>query len=80
MADIIKQFLDYFSNITGIMMEQRLLGAVVIMALFTILAALVDFIFHRIINYIRNRSNIDIDHTFVGSIHRPAWITLVLTG
>ena len=80
MADIIKQFLDDFSNITGIMMEQRLRGAVVIMALFTILAALVDFIFHRIINYIRNRSNVDIDHTFVGSIHRPAWITLVLIG
>ncbi len=80
MADVIEQFFDYFSRITGIMMEQRLLGAVAIMALFAILAVLVDFIIHRIVNYIRKRSNVDIDNSFIGSIHRPAWIILVLIG
>ena len=80
MADVIEKFFDYFSRITGIMMEQRLLGAVVIMALFAILAVLVDFFIHRIVNFIRKRSNVDIDNTFIGSIHRPAWIVLVLIG
>ncbi len=80
MADVIERFLDYFSRITGIMMEQRLLGAVVIMALFGVLAFLVDFFIHRIVDYIRKKSNIDIDKTFIGSIHRPAWITMVLVG
>ncbi len=80
MADVIEQFFDYFSRITGIMMEQRLLGAVVIMALFTVLAILVDFFIHRVFNYIRKRSNVDIDNTVIGSIHRPAWIILVLIG
>jgi small-conductance mechanosensitive channel len=80
MSHAIEQFFDYFSRITGIMMEQRLLGAVVIMALFAILAVLVDFFIHRIINYIRKKSNVDIDNTVIGSIHRPAWIILVLIG
>ena len=80
MPRVIEQFFDYFSRITGIMMEQRLLGAVVIMALFAILAVLVDFIIHRIFDYIRKRSNVDIDHTVIGSIHRPAWMILVLIG
>ena len=80
MADVIEKFFDYFSRITGIMMEQRLMGALVIMALFAILAVLVDFFIHRIVRFIRKRSNVDIDNTFIGSIHRPAWIVLVLIG
>lgn len=62
------------------MMEQRLLGAVVIMGLFAILALLVDFFIHRIMDYISKKSKVDIDNTFIGSIHRPAWISLILVG
>jgi len=51
MTRVIEQFLEYFSRVTGIMMEQRILGALVIMALFAILALLVDFLIHRIFNY-----------------------------
>jgi small-conductance mechanosensitive channel len=77
---VIEQFLDYFSRVTGIMMEQRILGALVIMALFAILAKLVDFFIHRIANSISKKSKVEIDHTFIGSIHRPAWIILLLLG
>jgi small-conductance mechanosensitive channel len=80
MSHAIEQFIAYFTRITGIMMEQRLLGAIVIMALFAALALLVDFIIHRIMDYIRKKSNVEIDHTLIGSIHRPAWISLVLVG
>ncbi|MDJ0669009.1 MAG: mechanosensitive ion channel family protein [Desulfobacterales bacterium] len=80
MPGVIDQFFDYFSRITGIMMEQRLLGAVVIMVLFAVLALLVDFFIHRIFDHIRKKSKVDIDNTFIGRIHRPAWITLVLVG
>ena len=80
MSRLIDQFLDHFSRITGIMMEQRILGAVVIMALFAVLAFLVDFFIHRVVDFIRKKSKVDIDNTFVGTIHRPAWITMVLVG
>ena len=80
MSGIIEQFFDHFSRITGIMMEQRLLGALVIMASFAILAILVDFFIHRVFNVISKKSNVDIDHSLIGSIHRPAWILLVLFG
>ena len=80
MTRIIEQFFDYFSRVTGIMMEQRILGAVVILALFAILAILVDFFIHRIANFIGKRSNVEIDNTLIGSIHRPAWIILLLIG
>ncbi len=62
------------------MMEQRILGAMVIMALFAILAILVDFFIHRIVNYISKKSKVEIDNTFIGSIHRPAWIMILLIG
>lgn len=80
MSRSIEQFFDYFTRATGIMMEQRLLGAVVIMGLFAILALLVDFFIHRIMDYISKKSKVDIDNTFIGSIHRPAWISLILVG
>ena len=80
MARVIERFFDYFSRVTGIMMEQRILGAVVIIVLFAILAILVDFFIHRIVNYISNKSKVEIDNTFIGSIHRPAWIILLLIG
>ena len=80
MTRVIEQFLDYFSRVTGIMMEQRILGALSIMALFAILALLVEFLIHRIANYMSKKSKVEIDHTFIGSIHRPAWIILLLTG
>ena len=78
MTRVIEQFFDTFSSVTGIMMEQRILGALVIMALFAILSLLVDFFIHRIVNYISKKSNVEIDHTFIGSIHRPAWIIILL--
>lgn len=62
------------------MMEQRILGAVVIMVLFAVLALLVDFFIHRVMDYISKRSNVAIDKTFIGIIHRPAWISLFLAG
>ena len=80
MTRVIEQFFDYFSRVTGIMMEQRILGALVIMALFAILAILVDFFIHRIVNHISKKSKVEIDNTFIGSIHRPAWIILLLIG
>lgn len=80
MTRFIEQFFDYFSRVTGIMMEQRILGALAIMALFAILAMLVDFLIHRIFNFISKKSNVDIDNTLIGSIHRPVWIILLLLG
>ena len=80
MTRFIEQFFDYFSKVTGIMMEQHILGALVIMALFAILAMLVDFLIHRIFNFISKKSSVDIDNTLIGSIHRPAWIILLLLG
>ncbi len=80
MSRIVEQFFSYFSGVTGIMMEQRLLGAVVVMVLFAVLALLVDFFIHRIANYIGRKSNVEIDKTFLGGLHRPAWITLLLIG
>ncbi|MEX1329486.1 MAG: hypothetical protein AB1Z29_22010 [Desulfobacterales bacterium] len=62
MTRIIEQFFDYFSGITGIMMEQRILGALAIMALFAILAILVDFFIHRIVNYTSKKSKVEIDN------------------
>lgn len=80
MTRLIEQFFDHFSRVTGIMMEQRILGAFVIMALFAILAVFVAFFIHRIAGYIGRRSNVAIAHSHIGSIHRPAWIILVLIG
>jgi small-conductance mechanosensitive channel len=80
MTRIIEQFFDYFSRVTGIMMEQRILGALAIMAVFAILAILIDFVIHRIVNYISKKSKVDIDHTFIAIIHRPAWIIILLIG
>ena len=62
MPRVIDQFFDYFSRVTGIMMEQRILGALAIMALFAILAILVDFFIHRIVNYISKKSKVEIDN------------------
>jgi hypothetical protein len=62
MTRIIEQFFDYFSRVTGSMMEQRILGALAIMALFAILAILIDFFIHRIVNYISKKSKVEIDN------------------
>jgi small-conductance mechanosensitive channel len=80
MTHLIEQFFDLFSRITGIMMEQRILGALVIMALFATLAALVDFLIHRVASYMGKKSNVDVGRTVYGGIRRPAWILLLVVG
>jgi MscS family membrane protein len=80
MAHVIEQFFDYVSKVTSIMMEHRVIGALVIMALFVVLAIFVDFFIHRILDYIRKKSKAEIGNSFIDSIHRPAWIILLLIG
>ncbi|MGD8701799.1 MAG: mechanosensitive ion channel family protein [Desulfosarcina sp.] len=80
MTGLIEQFSDHFSRVIGMMLEQRFIGAMVILALFAVLALLVDFLIHRVTNYIGRKSNVKIDNTFLGDLHRPAWILLLLIG
>ncbi|MGD9137996.1 MAG: mechanosensitive ion channel family protein [Desulfobacterales bacterium] len=80
MTRLIEQFFDLLSSITGLMVEQRILGALVIMALFAILAVFVDLFIRRIARYFGRDSNVDIERTLIGSIRRPAWIVLLLVG
>jgi small-conductance mechanosensitive channel len=80
MTRLIEQFFDLFSRMTGIMMEQRFLGALVIMAMFATLAVLANFLIHRVANYIGRKSNVKIGRTVFGGIRRPAWIILLIVG
>jgi hypothetical protein len=69
MTRLIEQFFDLFSRITGIMMEQRIFGALVIMTLFATLAVLANFLIYRVSNYIGKKSNVEIDRSVFGGIH-----------
>ena len=75
-----QQFSNYLSGIMEFMMERRIIGALIIMALFAIGAKLVDLFLHRILKYIGTRSNISIHDSLAGILHRPAWITIFLVG
>jgi small-conductance mechanosensitive channel len=75
-----QQFFNYVSGIMEFMMERRIIGALIIMALFAIGAKLVAIFLHRILKYIGTRSNISVHDSLTGIMHRPAWIIILLVG
>ena len=62
------------------MMGSRILSAIIIMVLFAVLAKLADFFIHRIFKYIAAKSQVEIDDIFVGIVHRPLWVIILLIG
>ena len=73
-------FQNFFSDFIIFIAESRILGAIIILLLFSLLAKLVDLFIHRIINFVSKKSKIEIDDTFIGIIHRPVWISILLIG
>jgi len=73
-------FQNFFSDFIIFIAESRILGAIIILLLFSLLAKLVDLFIHRIINFVSKKSKIEIDDTFIGIIHQPVWISILLIG
>lgn len=77
---MIETFIDFISNGIVFVTEFRILGALIILLLFALLAKIADVFIHRIITFVSVKSNIKIDDTFVGIVHRPLWIIILLSG
>jgi small-conductance mechanosensitive channel len=62
------------------MNESKVLGALIIVAAFCIVAWLVDLIMDRLLRALTRKSKFHLDDAILDILHRPVWISIVLVG
>ena len=62
------------------MNEYKVLGALIIVAAFCIVAWLVDLIMDRLLRALTRKSKFHLDDAILDILHRPVWISIVLVG
>ena len=70
----------WLPQVWAFMNESKLVGAIVIVVVFAILAWLADFLINRVLTALVRKSKFRLDDQILEIVHRPVWISVVLVG
>jgi small-conductance mechanosensitive channel len=70
----------WLPQVWAFMNESKLVGAIVIVVAFSILAWLADFFMNRVLTSLVRKSKFHLDDQLLEILHRPIWISVVLVG
>ncbi len=70
----------WLPQVWDFMNESKVLGALIIVAAFCIVAWLVDLIMDRLLRALTRKSKFHLDDAILDILHRPVWISIVLVG
>ncbi|UCE83728.1 MAG: mechanosensitive ion channel family protein [Deltaproteobacteria bacterium] len=70
----------WLPQIWAFMNESRVMGGLIIVGTFCILAWMVNLVVERVLLVLTRKSKFDLDDAIVKTIHRPVWLSIVLIG
>jgi small-conductance mechanosensitive channel len=70
----------WLPTIWTFMNEHKVLGALIIVAAFCIVAWLVDLVMDRVLRSLTRKSKFHLDDVILDILHRPVWLSIVLVG
>ena len=70
----------WLPQVWDFMNESKVLGALIIVTAFCIVAWLVDLIMDRLLRALTRKSEFHLDDAILDILHRPVWISIVLVG
>ena len=70
----------WLPQVWDFMNESKVLGALIIVAAFCIVAWLVDLLMDRLLRALARKSKFHLDDAILDILHRPVWISIVLVG
>ena len=70
----------WLPQVWAFMNESKLVGGIVIVVAFAILAWLADFLMKRVLTALVRKSKFRLDDQILEVLHRPVWISVVLVG
>jgi small-conductance mechanosensitive channel len=71
---------EWLPQVWEFMNQHKVLGALIIVAAFCIVALLVDLIMDRVLFALARRSKFRLDDVILKILHRPTWLSIVLVG
>lgn len=70
----------WLPQISTFMTESKVIGGIIIVVAFAILAWVVDFIINRVLTRLVRKSKFRLDDQILEILHRPVWVSVVLVG
>jgi MscS family membrane protein len=70
----------WLPQVWALMNESKVIGGIVIVVAFAILAWVIDFIINRVLTRLVRKSKFRLDDQILEILHRPVWISVVLVG
>jgi len=70
----------WLPQVWGFMNESKVIGGIIIVVAFGILAWVIDLIMDRVLTALVRKSKFHLDDAILGILHRPVWISVVLVG
>jgi len=70
----------WLPQISTFMTESKVIGGIIIVVAFAILAWLVDLILDRVLTALVRKSKFHLDDAILAVLHRPIWLSIVLMG
>ena len=70
----------WLPQVWAFMNESKVIGAIVIVVAFAILAWLADFLINRVLTGLVRKSKFRLDDQILEILHRPVWVSVVLVG
>jgi len=70
----------WLPQVWAFMNESKIIGGIIIVVVFAILAWLVDLIINRVLTALVRKSKFRLDDQILEILHRPVWISVVLMG
>jgi len=70
----------WLPQVWAFMNESKVIGGVIIVVAFAILAWVVDFIMNRVLTALVRKSKFRLDDKILEILHRPVWVSVILVG
>jgi len=70
----------WLPQVWAFMNESKIIGGIIIVVAFAILAWLVDLIINRVLTALVRKSKFRLDDQILAILHRPVWVSVVLMG
>jgi hypothetical protein len=71
---------EWLPQVWDFMNQYKVLGALIIVAAFCIVAWLVDLVMDRVLRALTRKSKFHLDDVILDILHRPVWLSIVLVG
>jgi MscS family membrane protein len=70
----------WLPQVWAFMNESKVIGGIIIVVAFAILAWFIDLILDRVLTALVRKSKFDLDDAILAVLHRPIWLSIVLVG